>query len=377
MIPEISPSELAAELESGAPLQILDVRAPERAAAGRIEAPDYRNIPSPELGRLGDPSRAGLSKERPVAVVCDRGFSSLQVTSWLRRQGFDASSLSGGMLGWTNMVAPREVAGVRGFDRLVQLDRIGKGALGYLAIRGGEALAVDPGRDLEPWLKLISGCAADAVAVVDTHCHADYLSGGAMLAEKLGVPYRLHPADAVDPFEGRPAKIRYEPLVEGEILRVGDAELMVENLPGHTDGSVTLRLADELAFTGDLLFVDSVGRPDLADRTAEWTAKLWASLEHLRRSWSPALRIFPAHYQLDSERSAGRVVEERLGELAQRNPPFAIADPEAFRAWIAARAGDFPEAYRWIKRANLGLVEVDEEMAAELEAGKSQCALAT
>ena len=56
---------------------------------------------------------------------------------------------------------------------------------------------------------------------------------------------------------------------------------------------------------------------------------------------------------------------------------FAIRDAAEFRAWIAARAGEFPETYKWIKRANLGLAEVDEELAAELEAGKSQCALAT
>jgi len=376
MTAEIRPAELARELESGVPIQVLDVRLTSRAEQGHIEAADYRNLPISELGRLGDPSRIGLFRDRPVVVVCDRGISSRQVTGWLRQSGFDARSMSGGMLGWTQVAIPREVRGLRGLDRLIQLDRIGKGALGYLAVRGGEALAVDPGRDLEPWLRILAESGARAVGVVDTHCHADYISGGPALAGELGVPYRLHPADAVDPFEGKPARIGFAPLADGETLRVGDAAFTVENLPGHTEGSVVLRLGNELALTGDLLFVASIGRPDLADRTEAWTGELWKSLERLRASWSPALRIFPAHYLLESERAADRVVEGRLGELPPRNPPFAIADAAEFRSWIAVRAGEFPEAYRWIKRANLGLVEVDDELAGELEAGKSQCALA-
>jgi glyoxylase-like metal-dependent hydrolase (beta-lactamase superfamily II) len=377
MIPELDPADLAAALESGAPLQVLDVRAPERAAIAHIEAADYRNVPGSVLGQLGDPARAGLDRQRPVAVVCDRGISSRQVVGWLRQLGYDASSVAGGMLGWNLAVVPREVGGLAGLDRLIQLDRIGKGALGHLAIRGGEALAVDPGRDLAPWLEMIRASGARPVAVLDTHCHADYLSGGAALAAELGVPYRLHPADAIDPYEGRPGRIEYAPLGDGETLAVGDARFVVEHLPGHTEGSVALRLGEELAFSGDLLFVASVGRPDLANRTAEWTGKLWESLERVRRDWSPGLRVFPAHYVLDSERAATRIVEGRLGELAAVNPPFAIRDAAEFRSWIAARAGEFPETYRWIKRANLGLAEVDEELAAELEAGKSQCALAT
>jgi glyoxylase-like metal-dependent hydrolase (beta-lactamase superfamily II) len=375
MTAEIRPDELARELERGAPLQLLDVRLAERAAQGHIEAADYRNLPVSELGRLGDPARTGLARERPVVVVCDRGISSRQVTAWLRQSGYDARSMAEGMLGWSRVLVPREARGVSALDRLVQIDRVGKGALGYLALRGGEALAVDPGRDLDPWLAAIAAANATVVAVVDTHCHADYLSGGPALAAELGVPYRLHPADAVDPFEGRPARFDYAPLADGETLRLGDAAFTVEHTPGHTEGSVALRLGDELALTGDLLFVASVGRPDLADRTEAWTEQLWRSLERVRRSWSPATRIFPAHYLLESERGGDRVVEARLGDLAPRNPPFAIADPASFRSWIATRAGAYPDAYRWIKLANLGLAEVDDEMAGELEAGKSQCAL--
>lgn len=374
-VPEISPTELLQQLESGAQPQILDIRAPERACLGHVEAADYFNVPGSRLARLGHPGELGLDPARSVAVICDRGISSRPVTVRLRALGFDARSLSGGMLRFMLATVPREIPGISGLDRLIQFDRVGKGALGYLAIRGGEALAVDPGRDLEPWNDALRAANARLVAVVDTHCHADYLSGGPALARAHGAPYRLHPADAIDPFEGRPSRIPFAPLAEGDTLAVGDAAFTVEHLPGHTAGSVALRLGDELALTGDLLFVGSVGRPDLADRAAEWTGWLWRSLERVRAQWPAALRIFPAHSASEAERAASRVVEGRLGELAARNPPFAIADEAAFRAWIEDRVGSFPDAYRRIKRANLGLVAVDDDLADELEAGKNQCAV--
>lgn len=381
MIPEVSAEELLSRLEGDAPPQVLDIRAAERATLGHIEAAAYCNVPGSRLGRLSGADEIGLTRSRPVAVVCDRGISSRQVTAWLRQQGFDACSVRGGMLAWMLATARREVGAVSSLDRLVQFDRVGKGALGYLAFRNGEAMAVDPGRDLAPWLDELDRSGARLVAVVDTHCHADYLSGGPGLAHETGAPYRLHPADAVDPYEGRPARIAFDPLRDGDEIRVGDRAFRVEHVPGHTEGSVALRLGDELALAGDFLFVESVGRPDLADRTEDWTGLLWQSLERARREWPSSLRVFPAHYsseaERESERAGDRVVEARFGELGRRNPPFAIASGDEFRAWIAARAGDYPDAYRWIKRANLGLARVDADLADELEAGKNQCALAS
>lgn len=377
-MPELSAPELLAALEApadeAAP-QILDVRAPARAALGRIDAPRYFNVPGSRVLPLPDAAALGLDRGRPVVVVCDRGFSSRPVAQQLLGQGFDARSLAGGMLAWMNVAARRPVPGISGLDRLVQIDRVGKGALGYFAERGGEALVVDPGRDPAPYEALLAEHDARLVGVVDTHCHADYLSGGPALAAAHGAAYHLHPADAVDPYSGRPARIGFAPLADSAEIAVGDARFTVEHLPGHTEGSVALRLGDELALTGDFLFVESVGRPDLAGKTAAWTDLLWRSLVSARRRWSPGLRILPAHYSAERERQPSRVVEDRFGDLAGRNVPLAIVDESEFAAWIAARTGTFPDEYRFIKQANLGWGEISPEFADELEAGKNQCAI--
>ena len=379
VIPELTAAQLLQALESNAAPQVLDVRAPERAARGHIEAPTYFNLPGSLIVQLHDATALGLDRGRPVVVVCDRGIASRPIAQLLLRQGFDVRSLAGGMLGWMLTTARRSVPEIAGLDRLFQLDRIGKGALGYLAVRAGEALVVDPGRDLATCLDLIEECGARLVGVVDTHCHADYLSGGPALAAARSVPYYLHPADAIDPYTGRAARIDFSPLADGFEIAVGDARFTVEHMPGHTAGSVALRLRDELVFSGDFLFVASVGRPDLADRTdrtAEWTELLFQSLSRAKREWNPRLRIFPAHYGAASERKPSRLVEASFGDLAARNPPLGIADPAAFAAWVGARTTAFPEEYRLIKQVNLGLLPVDPELADELEAGKNQCALA-
>lgn len=378
-VPEVEPEALIAEAEGGRPVQVLDIRAPEAAAASAIELPAparYLNLPGSRLVALRDLSASGLDPALPVAVVCGHGHSSRQITTWLVQRGYDARSVTGGMARWATTLAAREIAPPAGFDRLIQFDRVAKGALGYAAIAGGEALLVDVPLDPGAYLEAVADAGARVVAVADTHCHADYFSGGPGLARELGVPYFLHPDDAVDPYEGRPAKVPFTPLVDGQSIGVGRARVEVIHTPGHTAGSVCLRLADGAVLTGDFLFVASIGRPDLAGRCAEWTALLWRSLERARAEWSDRLEVLPAHYAEASERRADLAVASSFGNLRRDNPGLAFAEEGAFSAWVAARCTRFPEAYRRIKSANLGLERISEAEARELESGRNQCALA-
>lgn len=212
------------------------------------------------------------------------------------------------------------------------------------------------------------------MAVADSHVHADYLSGAQALADRLGAPYRLHPADAVYPYDGTPGTLRFAPLEDGDTIRVGRAAVSALHTPGHTEGSCCLRV-DDVVLTGDFLFVGSVGRPDLAGKVAEWTADLWRSLERCRREWPAEATVLPAHYGSDAERRADRAVAARFGDLAVTNEALRQTDRRAFVAWVESRATSFPEAYRRIKAANVGLLTPDEAYARELEAGKNECAL--
>src|SRR2546426_344740 len=221
-------------------------------------------------------------------------------------------------------------------DLALRLDRVGKGALSYVLISDGDAVVVDPGRYVERYDELLTVLGATAVAVIDTHMHADYLSGARAGAARWQVPYFLHPDDAGSPYDGTPGRLAYQPLSEGDTIAFGRATLRAQHVPGHTLGSVALIADDALALTGDFLFVQSVGRPDLGGQGAAWAELLWNSLERARREWPGELLVLPAHYGSEQERRADRTVAARFDVVAATNEAAAMQDRAAVPRWSAA-----------------------------------------
>lgn len=378
-VPEITPRELAECIERGDTLHVLDIRIPQRVAAGRIDlGPDehFSNIAVSRLATMRSVESVGIDPSRPLAVICDHGNSSKPATLHLKAMGYDARSVTGGMAAWMLMSLPRALPAPSQLDLLYQFDRIGKGSLSYLLASDGQGLIIDPPRDVEPILGKVQEHGITVAAVADTHAHADYISGAPALAAFLGVPYYLHPADMVYPYDDTPGTISIEPLADGSNIQVGRCSVEVEHNPGHTEGSVTFRIGDEAAFTGDFVFVESVGRPDLAGKTEEWTLKLWNSISRAKARWPAGMIVYPAHYASPAERREDRTIAGRFGDLRDRNEALGIADPDDFAQWVRSRTTDFPDAYREIKAINVGLKQVDELTAEELEVGKNECAVA-
>ena len=375
---EIAAEELVARVEAGEDVHVLDVRAPERLASGRVDlvpSGRFHNVRGSQVMTAADPRALGLPVGPLLAVVCGQGKDSGKVAAHLRGHGLRATSLAGGLASWAHALVLREAAPPPSLDRLVQADRIAKGGLAYLLVSEGEAVLVDPPRRADAMLQLADRAGVRIAAVCDTHVHADYVSGGPGLAAARGVPYWLHPKDAFSPFDGRPGMLRFQPAEEGAEIRFGRTRLVAMHTPGHTEGSVTWMLPGEAAFTGDFVFVASVGRPDLGGQATEWTRDLFASLERARREWAGTLRILPAHWAAMEEHGPAGTVEGSFDALRRSNAPLALTDGAAFAAWVGARTGGAPEAYRRIKHINLGLERAGEDELDELEAGRNQCAL--
>ena len=377
---EVGAAELARLLEAGEPIQVLDVRAPARLANGTVGpvAPDrYLNIRGSELVALGDPAEAGLDQDRDIVVVCGHGNDSLRVAAWLTVAGYEARSLRGGISGWMHLSVPRSIQAPPGFDRLVQFDRPGKGALGYLLVSGQEAIAIDVSLYPGPWLDEADRAGARITAVADTHVHADYVSGGPQLARSLDVPWYLHQADMVYPYDGTPGVLPFTSIGEGDEIEVGSGGLKVLHTPGHTEGSVTFLAGNRAALTGDFLFVESVGRPDLTGRTEEWSELLWASTHRALTEWDGSWVVLPAHYAREEERNPDRTVAAELGELRESNQALTLAaDHEDFVDWVIRHEAPAPETYPKIKAINVGLVTASPAEVAVLEAGRNECAIA-
>ena len=162
---------------------------------------------------------------------------------------------------------------------------------------------------------------------------------------------------------------------DGDVIRFGRAGAHVHHNPGHTLGCVTYLLGEEAALTGDFFFVSSIGRPDLAGRTEEWTGLLWKSVVRALREWPGEVTIHPGHYGGSAERNADHSVGAPLSRLLAQNPALQHQSAGSFAAWVAGFARTFPEAYRTIKAVNVDLVHVSDEEAETLEVGKNECAL--
>ncbi len=377
-IPQIPPAELADRLDRGEHLQVLDVRASHKVAAGHVAfgpSLDFRALPNSKLFALPSLDPLGLDPARPVAVICNHGNSSRQTTAFLRERGYQAFSVAGGMAAWEMVYVARRLSPTPSLEHVVQLDRVGKGALSYVLVSDGDAVIVDPGRHLERYAAVLAELGANPAAVADTHMHADYLSGARAAAARWQVPYFLHPDDAVSPYDGAAGRLTYQPLNDGDTIAFGRATLRAVHVPGHTLGSVALVADDGLAFTGDFLFVQSVGRPDLGGQAEAWAKLLWRSVERARREWPGDLLALPAHYAAETERRADRAVAARFDVIRATNPAIRIQDEGAFLHWVAEHQTTPPEAYRTIKQTNLGLVDVSDADAETLESGPNQCAV--
>lgn len=213
--------------------------------------------------------------------------------------------------------------------------------------------------------------------VLDTHAHADHISSGAELAERLGVPYHLHPYDAIHPMDVLPATFRYQPVYDGQEFRVGRATLRAIHVPGHTLGQVVYLLDGRYLFSGDTIFVESIARPDLGGRAETWTPLYYRSLLRLMELPDSTL-VLPGHFSRPQEADARGRVAARLGDLKRSNEGLQalVAGERAFVDFIMARLPEFPQQYVDIKRVNLGLLRPGEDEASELELGRNVCALA-
>lgn len=386
-----SPQQVWERLLRKEPMFILDVRNRDEFERWRVEGPHpvaTLNIPYFELLDLEDEDvstavmrgvRAKLMPQlptdRPILAVCAEGNTSRYVAEGLRRLDFDAVNLDGGMEAWGNFYYWRTVEASERLA-LYQVVRPARGCLSHVLVSDGRAAVFDPARHIETYRELADSVGARIELVLDTHLHADHLSGGPALGERDHVPYHLHPYDAIHPLDMLPARIAYRPLEAEQVLRIGRADVRVLHFPGHTLGMVAFLIDRRYLLSGDSLFLESIARPDLGGRAEAWTPLLYASLKRMADLPDDTV-VLPAHFSDIAAADEHGVFHAILGELKQRNPGLLkLAEGEtAFCDFILASLPAFPQAYVEIKRANAGLASPDERTAQELELGKNICAV--
>jgi glyoxylase-like metal-dependent hydrolase (beta-lactamase superfamily II)/rhodanese-related sulfurtransferase len=388
-----SPQQVWERLLRNTPMFILDVRNRDEFERWRVEGPHAvptLNVPYFELldleGEEEDVAAAvmrgvqaqlieQLPHDRPILAVCAEGNTSNYVAEGLRRLDFDAVNMEGGMEAWGNFYYWRPVEEGERYS-LYQMVRPARGCLSHILVSEHRAAVFDPARHIDQYHELAAAVGARIERVLDTHLHADHLSGGPELGQRDNVPYHLHPYDAIHPMDMLPARIAYRPLEDGQTFTIGSAEVRVLHFPGHTLGMVAFLVDGRYLLSGDSLFLESVARPDLGGKAEAWAPLLYDSLQRMAELPDETV-VLPAHFSDIAAADADGVFRATLGELKARNPGLLkLAEGErAFGDYILANLPEFPPAYVEIKRANAGLVSPDERKAQELELGKNICAV--
>ena len=394
MEPIWTAEDLLVSLERRAKFFVLDVRNRDEFEKFRLEGREPLpavNVPYFEMLELGgqdemvdsvvacvrDHLDGQIPHDFPVLSVCAKGDTSEYVAQGLRQLGYESANLKGGMKAWGNYYSTRTVVETPKLA-VYQVGRPARGCLSYVVASNGKALVIDPLRHLHPYVELARSKGFKIESVVDTHGHADHISGGAALAAESAAPYHLHPYDAIHPMDVLPATIPYNPIRDGQIFKVGLIELEAVHIPGHTLGLVALRIDDRYLFTGDSICIGSIARPDLGGKAETWAPLHGRSLRKLA-ALPGKIVVLPGHFSSLAEENEAGLFAASLDELKQSNHGLQLLaqeTEEGFVRYLLENLPPFLPEYVNIKRVNAGLLAPSEDEASQLELGKNVCGLA-
>ncbi len=370
---DISVDELKRKLASGDDFAIIDIR--EEGPFADWHIPGAVNLPVLLAMRMNDwaPLQAAapqLPKKKPLVMVCNQGISSRKAAMVLQPMGFDVTSLAEGMNGWSGVhsEAPIDLPGTSDAV-VVQVRRNAKGCLSYFigSPTGGQSFVVDPSADVEAYLEINARMGYELTAVLETHVHADHVSRARELAEDANATLYLPANERVN--------FPYESVSDGDTIKVGDFKIEVIDTPGHTGESVTYLVNGKLALTGDTLFTDSVGRPDLEqgdEGAVEGAKMLYVSLHERLLKLDDKVIIAPAHTGAGIPFD-GKAVCAPLSQVRTASELLDL-DEEHFVPAIVDRIGAKPPSFTTIIEVNEGKRPVPSDPA-ELEVGPNRCAV--
>lgn len=368
----VAPEQLRERIESEDPIGLLDVRAPDTAEEWRIDgnSVEYLNVPYYEL--LDGVPEAVLAElpEGPLVVVCAKGESSELIATQLADVGVEAVSLDRGMRGWADLYDYTELDADTDAT-VAQYHRPSSGCLGYLIADDNEAIVVDPLLAfVDTYEQDARALGAELIGTVDTHIHADHVSGVRELSAR-GVTGMLSEAAVERGTAFEPDRM----LADGDTITVGETTIEALHTPGHTSGMTSLLVDERILLTGDGLFVDSVARPDLedgADGAPGAARQLYDTLQELLEL-NDEVVVAPAHASDSTPQRADGTYTATLRTVRERLPVLA-ADRETFVDRVLTDMPPRPANYETIIDTNLGHAEVDRQDALTMELGPNNCA---
>lgn len=368
---EISHADLTRRLTDGEDVTVLDIRESDEFKdwhiAGSVNLPIYNAIAHGDYPVAEEHLKAAtLDNNKPIVAVCRTGQTSQVAARALHALGFDAASLTGGMRAWSAAWTEARIP----FDDgvLLQIRRNGKGCLSYLLGTNGEAAVIDPCIDPEAYTSVAEHEGFRITHVLETHVHADHISRARALCEATGAQLCIAKNDR--------AQFEYNALNDGDSLSVGDLLITVIATPGHTGESVCYEVSGKILLSGDTVFADNIGRPDLEkgnEGAAAGATMLYESLHTRVLTLADGILVCPGH----TSESIGFDGTPICATLQDIKPKVSLLKLEkhAFVAEVTGALGAKPPNFERVIAVNEGRTELGWLDPLELEAGPNRCAV--
>lgn len=352
---------------------VLDVRNDKDFKRFQVESPypfEMMNISYYDFMEIENECVARLPRGRKIRIVCAKEGSAKYVADILDKHGFeDVGYLTGGIKTWGNLLVPKLVNSDINYE-LYQFIRPGKASLSYGLIHDREIMLFDPSRAVDFYVNFAAEKGCTIIKTFETHLQADYISGSRDIAARSGAEFLANDGD----FKG--SKNNYISLKNGEIqtFKNGGPKVKVLSTPGHTPGSTSFIVADHFMISGDMVFITSIGRPDLGGKAIEWAEMLFNSMKMVKKL-DDDLMVLPGHYMSWQEANSDLFFAMPLGKIKERNKNiYDIDNLNDFITFIKENIRPQPAEYAQIRMANANLEHYDEDKQEELDLGKNECA---
>lgn len=362
---KITAAQLQQLLEDNIPVTIVDVRPQEQRDEwlinGSIHTDVYEGL---KQGHQNVLDHLQLNRAFPVVTVCAGGVTAVAATEILNNKGYEAYTLEGGMKAWNYAWSLAEITD--GALKIIQVRRVAKGCISYIIGSRDEAIVIDAALDPSVYQNIAKKNGWKIKLVMDTHVHADYISRTKELVQ-ISEAKHLFSSNADVDYD-------FLPIAEGEKIHFGDSVLEAIYTPGHTPESISYYINGRYLFTGDTLFVEGVGRPDLKadkDQAVKKADQLFESLNKIKALPSQTI-ILPAH--TSQSVSFDRIIIGAELEDLKRDISLLQLSKEDFISQTIERIPPTPPNYITIATLNKkGSYEGINP--ADLEAGANRCAV--
>ena len=354
----IKPDELWKKLQDQN-VFLLDVRDTDEFSDFQI--PKSVNIPLKEIFKSENISR--IPEDKEVITICPHGNRAMVATFALARNGIKSQVLERGLAGWSQVLTATKAATN---PKVIQVEKIGKGCLSHVIISEEDAIVIDPLFPAEKYTEIAKQQGAKITKILDTHQHADHLSAAWRLAEIT---------DAVI-YESNSEQWNREEatlLDDKQEIKFGKSKLVVIHTPGHTPGSLCYVVDDKYVFTGDILFVESIGRPDLRDKAEEFAQHLFDSLHNKLLKLKSDTIVFPTHHGQSVKPTNG--IYSTTIEKAKQHDILKLSEEE-FVKQVVGITVPRPMNYQKIIQVNKGTIPLVTTEIPDLELGPNRCSIA-